>query len=182
MTRRLFNILALLSLLLCVAAAVLWHRSHGVREDFWYSASPRWGVGLDARRGSFVLYQITGGPYSLARGFSRTDRTNGRWPPFDPAVLLAEGYARRVYDFGGFGFVNATGAAPGFRQRYLTVPAWFVCAATAALPALVMVRSAGLRRRARRARGQCPQCGYDLRMTPHRCPECGAASDSANGP
>jgi hypothetical protein len=29
--------------------------------------------------------------------------------------------------------------------------------------------------RRRRARGLCPQCGYDRRATPGRCPECGAA-------
>lgn len=180
MLRRLFHLLTAVSLLLCVAAAALWRRSHAVRDDFWYSGSPHWAVGLDAKDGSFVFYQITSGPYSLAPGFSRTDRTKDGWPPFDPVMLRTNGYARRAYDWGGFGFVNATGAARGFRQRFLTVPAWFACAATAVLPAWAALRWSGLRRRLRRSRGLCPTCGYDLRMTPDRCPECGAEKAAAS--
>ena len=80
---------------------------------------------------------------------------------------------------GKFGAVEGTVAVfdPGastsrnVRVRGVTVPDWSVVAATAVLPCWRLVRRA----RAVRPRepGLCPACGYDVRATPERCPECG---------
>ena len=57
-------------------------------------------------------------------------------------------------------------------------PAWITYASTlGAVVALVGRRGRAAERR--RLAGLCPACGYDLRATPGRCPECGAGR---NGP
>jgi hypothetical protein len=63
------------------------------------------------------------------------------------------------------------------RRYLLSIPLWL----PAALFALPLVASWRRRRRARldREGNRCAICGYDLRATPERCPECGTAVESA---
>src|SRR5687768_16659257 len=58
-------------------------------------------------------------------------------------------------------------------------PMTFPAAAFAAIALIAGLLARRLRRRAQaRAKNLCPTCGYDLRATPDRCPECGDASKS----
>lgn len=57
-------------------------------------------------------------------------------------------------------------------EYHLQFPMWFCVAIFAVLPSGVAAR--WTRSRLRRREGFCSKCGYDMRATPQRCPECGA--------
>jgi hypothetical protein len=70
----------------------------------------------------------------------------------------------------------------GWRRstHHAIVPYWLALGVTAPLPALAAWLRVRRRRRARRR--LCANCGYDLRATPDRCPECGQSVRPATPP
>ena len=63
-------------------------------------------------------------------------------------------------------------------MKAIVLPSWFLTLLFGALPAMAAYRYIrGLRRR---GEGMCKVCGYDLRATTDRCPECGTPVAAAN--
>lgn len=85
--------------------------------------------------------------------------------------------------FALFGVANSIGAMPPILLSHPAIFWSLVLIATAL--GTWFLRRLELHRQdlaTRAAQGLCPCCGYDLRATPERCPECGTAVDEADRP
>jgi hypothetical protein len=169
MPRRLLNLLTLVSLLLCVAAAALWVRAHFVSDVVGYS---RREGGHIVSRSLFTGYSVVGYTWStdvLRTGSSAraqwfySSRNPGR--PFHSRVLP---------DVVEWGELHSPPGTPPSEVHY-TVPLWMFVVAFGAAPAVRLQRAARGRRLARL--GRCPRCAYDLTGNLSGvCPECGRVS------
>src|SRR4051794_195696 len=170
MTRRLLNLLTAVSLLLCVAVCGMWVQSYSVSEFLGWSDPARFVGALsmhgllrfeygtypnDDQGWSHVAYPTPAGPAAgLWQEVRARDRGGGR--------LRALGIACASVDYD----------SDGRRlRRALYLPHWLLAGAALAAPAWRLRRA--IRARRRPGAGACATCGYDLRATPDRCPECG---------
>ena len=183
--RHLFTVLAGLSLILCLAACVLWVRSYW-RADFamvTLASEPRrtsaynpfgYVEHFNTFRNTFVFVRSSRGKLWT----QRQEIISGPHPPTKWRVTSRrpdEGgriHAGMQSEWTAAGFSWRRGRLRG-EWRALGVPWWFVCAATSVAPTIWFRR--WRRRRRRLGHGRCTTCGYDLRGSPERCPECGTA-------
>jgi hypothetical protein len=182
----LLNLLTALSLLLCVAVCVLWVRSYGLWESVSRSESrSRTGGMTYAHRSlnsSSGRVWFHGGWGRLTRAEPAREEEDWRSGPSPrdgewTYAVLPPRVPNAGLEFLGFHFIRARDRAAdgvGTGVLWVGVPHALPAALAMLLPA---ARAwSWLRRHRRRWRGTCAACGYDLRATPGRCPECGKAA------
>jgi hypothetical protein len=134
------------------------------RDVGWSFSSVRWGTERKVVYGTFTREQASG----LARSGSFLVFTGVHdWQP--PA-----------HHFWGFGYENSFDAqfdktlrtpVPFLSRIVIAAPFWFIFLLFL-MPPLTLLRIS-MRQRYRMRFGLCVTCGYDLRASKERCPECG---------
>ena len=180
MTRRLLNLVTTASLLLCVAACGLWARSYRAHDELVWTRRERaptagrhLGLGVESRWGRLTLNSQW---YEEPVKAGSENWLPQDWPPPGASVIA---FGRNVFPAhpggsrsGRWGFRAGSIVRQDLVSRSADVPHWCAAAVLSLMPV------AWLRRRLcrPRPRGLCSRCGYDLRATPDRCPECGTAT------
>lgn len=165
----LLNAITAMSLLLCLASAMLWMHSNfnDDRVDLGFDTSDGHGASAEigACRGLWFV-DIDRRVGTKIRGMPTLDWSFTPPPELAPLIIDILGDVPR---FAGFGF-RADRSLDQLDQYFISViPLWFLTGLFAILPAWRIFKH--LRRP--RESGRCATCGYDLRATPTRCPECG---------
>ena len=174
MRLRLFNFMAGVSLLLSVATVALWARSYWHLDDVRLFPNPQRFWLLRSADGRLHLQQTwASGPFW--QGF-RTEYVSGQ---LGSAVYSNLPFQWRIAGFGYGQLTVPSGTNLTLTAHVYLMPHAFAAMVFAIVPALWL--GARLRHRTRRARlaaDLCARCGYDLRASSERCPQCGTVAKS----
>jgi hypothetical protein len=197
MTRRIYLALTIFCFALCAMLGAMAGRS------FWRTDRAERYVADDGSFGQDAVYSVPGRigyegnrvnvspPTAPA---SREDRAIHRRAQLLRQQRILQGLQWRFStraggpmipsDWLGFRFQFRSGAGPWrpvqlpMAEWRIEIPYWFLITLTG-VPAIIFLIRA--RRLKPMGPGRCERCGYDLRATPERCPECGAVPEAAKG-
>jgi hypothetical protein len=167
MTRRLriLNVATALSIFLCVSIMALWVRSEFRHDDVgWRHGEGFRSLGSVLGRLSFDDIDQWRQPTPLLVGYRASPIASFERSPNQPWT------GRYWWGFQWYFQPDRPNSMTG-RMWFVVVPYWFLLLLALPLPLLRAVKFWRVRRRAQK--GHCAACGYDLRATPGRCPECG---------
>lgn len=188
--------LAALSLWVCMAAMVFSVRSFYAADQITWTGGPGSSSGATAiylqtysgmsDRGGLCIQSEYEEWYSLGGQVPQGRGIESLWglaPTGYPYGKPTYGYPS---EFRHFRFLGFELGIPGPHHdgdnlnitRSITFPLPFLALVASVLPACAL--RARLRRR-KYAAGLCARCGYDLRATPERCPECGCIPEQVGG-
>ena len=165
--RRLFTVASVLSLLPCMAAMALWIESYWRWEAIiWHPSAPL--VRLDSAAGELC---VCGAPNSVGFNVFPGDELNRLGGKSSEAKiwLSAELTHQR---FAWFGFAYVVNRQSIWKVS-LYFPHWSVACFFGFLPMALGLWT--IRSHRRISPTACTSCGYDLRASELRCPECGMA-------
>jgi hypothetical protein len=184
-----------MSLLLCLASAAMWVRSEFVGDavrhyvyvagppppsaSFWLDpAAPvvEYGQVVDTYLGEvwFDRWQDAFDPKDRGLSIGPLGQDHWRYNREHPMSYRAFSFATWLgfWDYHP-SYINKMASNYLIPVQSFGVPFWLIVTMFAILPGFWVI--AFFRRRIRHRPGFCRNCGYDLRATPDRCPECGTA-------
>ena len=177
--RLLLNAATAVSLVLFAAVLLQWPRSYERSQSVHWVRPARPG-GPDLT-GTYVMVSSGGVNISVRRWMPAGRRAIEDRPGLHHYNDLPWKWRVNRLGFGADRFGDGLGVD---ETRWVMVPLWLVAAAAAAPPVTWLATWVRRRRRRRRrfAAGRCVACGYDLRATPTRCPECGTVPAAPSTP
>lgn len=179
MGRRLLNVLALLSLPLLAGAGALWVRSYRCTDRVFRVGDGGARSVRTARGHVEVGLYLSDAPSPPAQRHGLRYVRDIPQPPYNWLIDLDSEAGDRdaAVRVAGFAWYSKRNARRGLASILIVVPFWALSGA-ASVPLLIWVgaRVRGNRDDRRRRLGRCAACGYDLRVTPDRCPECGTVA------
>jgi hypothetical protein len=166
----------LIPLAVALLFGLAWWRSYAVHRTLFVFADNGRAISLTSWDGQIHILVTTmhAGPQrSWSLDWVAIRRDNDPDPPAHLRLVENLSPMQMEHDFGWARYQAGDLMLSTASGALLTTPHWMWLALALLVPAVRVTRTVVGRRRF--AEGHCQVCGYDLRATPDRCPECGTA-------